>query len=64
MTLACKTYLLCRSAFTAALVANEHFKFHVQNSLAVAKAAALAIDCGESTLDQNVKINCDAKTIC
>ena len=49
-----RTNLLCRSAFAAACEADEHVKFHVQYSLAVAKAAALAVNCGESALDQNV----------
>ena len=49
-----RTNLLRRSAFAAACEADEHVKFHVQYSLAVAKAAALAVNCGESALDQNV----------
>jgi len=48
---------MCRSAFAAACEADKHFKFHVQYSLAVAKAATLAVNCGESALDQNVTLS-------
>ena len=59
-----RTNLMCRSAFAAACEADKHFKFHVQYSLAVAKAATLAVNCGESALDQNVTLSDGEQCTC
>ena len=49
------TNLLLNCTFTAALVSDEYLKFDVQNSLALAQAATMAVNCGKSTLKQEVR---------
>ena len=46
------TNLLRIGAFTAACVAFKDVKFHVQNGLAVAQVAALAVKSGKGALRQ------------
>jgi hypothetical protein len=45
------TNLLWICAFTAACVALQDVKFHVQNGLAVTQVSALAVKSGESALN-------------
>jgi hypothetical protein len=49
------TNLLLNCTFTAFLVSDEYLKFDVQNSLALAQAATMAVNCGKSTLKQEVR---------
>ena len=49
------TNLLSACALTAALVADEHLQLDVQNSLAVAQAATLAVNRSKSALQYEVR---------
>jgi hypothetical protein len=50
----CATNLCCTRPFTAALVARQYFELNVQNAFAIFEAATLAVNGGESSLDQGV----------